>query len=99
MGVYRSLDSVNENVNILKYYLQLLSIYFQVSLILEYCSKGDLKTFLIENRKDIEKHLNEFYKTGSISHSEMKISKKPIDYYLDVSILYRWVFQVENITS
>ena len=52
---------------------------------------------MIENRKQIEKHLSEFYKTESIPHSEMKSSKKPIDYYLDVSILYRWVFQVGNL--
>ena len=70
-----------------------------MSLILEYCSKGDLKTFLIENRKEIEKHLSEFYETGSIPHSEMKNSQKPMDYYLDVLMLYRWVFQVGNTTS
>jgi len=54
---------------------------------------------LIENRKEIENHLSEFYKTGIIPLSEMKNSKKPIDYHLDVSMLYRWVFQVGNITS
>ena len=66
-------------------------IFIQVSLLLEYCSKGDLKSFLVDHRKEFHDSLNEFYKTGFTNKSIPKSSANQI---LDIRILLRWVFQV-----
>ena len=76
-------ERVDKRINVL---------VIQVSLLLEYCSKGDLKSFLVDHRKEFHDSLNEFYKTGFTNKSIPKSSANQI---LDIRILLRWVFQVK----
>ena len=63
----------------------------QVSLLLEYCSKGDLKSFLVDHRKEFYDSLNEFHNAETLNQKSSKSSGNPI---LDIKILHRWIFQV-----
>ena len=67
-------------------------IGIQVSLLLEYCSKGDLKSFLVDHRKEFNDSLNDFQKTGV---SNKSIPKSSVNQVLDIKILHRWAFQVK----
>ena len=69
------------------------NIFFQVSLLLEYCSKGDLKSFLVEHREEFQDALTEYHNTGFCNDN---ISKNSADPVLDVKILYQWGFQVRK---
>ena len=67
-------------------------IYFQVSLLLEYCSNGDLKSYLIQNREEIENALMDFKDHGfepSFSRGDSASNN-----ILDIKMILRWVYQV-----
>ena len=52
-------------------------------------SKGDLKSYMIQYRKDFEQSLHELDLTGKIDDNDSQ-SK----YSHDVKLLYRWTYQV-----
>ena len=69
----------------------ILEILFQISLLLEYCCKGDLRSFLIRHRLEIEKSLTLYMNSGFFESTKSKSARNVI---LDVKILYRLVYQV-----
>ena len=64
----------------------------KIALILEYCSRGDLRSYLIKNRHDLENSLNGVYlhKMGDTK------SSKSDSFIHDVNVLYRWTYQVRH---
>ena len=66
---------------------------FQVSLLLEYCSKGNLKSFLVENRKQFSESLENFSKIGMAS---LEVPLKVEYPSVDIHFLYFWTFQVRK---
>ena len=67
---------------ILKYHLQL-----QVSLILEYCSNGDLRTFLIKHNKELAVAI-------LATNHETNIQLGPNGLKMDIFLLIVWSYQV-----
>ena len=67
---------------------------FQVSLLLEYCSKGDLNSFLNKHRTEFEDSLMHFQYTGGI---KLGLSTNSTSTPSDIRLLYRWMFQVIHI--
>ena len=70
---------------------QILMINFQCSLILEYCAKGNLRSFLIDHRQEFEKSLEYYEKNNFL---ELLLSFQTSGVSHDVSLLYRWLYQV-----
>ena len=64
-----------------------------MSLLLEYCCNGDLKSFLIKHKDQIEKLLLQFDNFGWMDNTASKNLK---EFSLDARILHRWVYQVCN---
>ena len=64
----------------------------KIALILEYCSRGDLRSYLIKNRHDFEKSLN-----GVYLHKMVDIKSSTSNSCIhDVNVLYRWTYQVSD---
>ena len=59
---------------------------------MEYCSKGDLKSFLTEHQKEFNDSLKNFNKMGLVYKDKSRTSAYP---NLDMEILHRWIFQVD----
>ena len=72
---------------------QINQCLFQVSLLLEYCCNGDLKSFLIKHKNEIEKLLLQFDNFGWMDDTS---SKNLTTFSLDARMLHRWVYQVCN---
>ena len=86
----RKLNYIFKHINVSMVFL-ILKILFQVSLLLEYCCKGELRSFLIRHRLEIEKSLTLYINSGFFESTKSKSARNVI---LDVKILYRWVYQV-----
>ena len=84
-NVHRKMNVSNKN-NIIDF-ISLFSILKKVALILEYCSKGDMKSYLIKNRQDFEQSLDNVY------HNK-RAESHPLTPFHDVALLYRWTYQV-----
>ena len=62
-----------------------------MSLLLEYCSKGNLRKYLINNRTGFEKSLNDYNDTGRVEN----IGPSDIDgLRSNIVLLYKWAFEV-----
>ena len=78
--------------SILLFYILILT---KVALILEYCSRGDLRTYLIKNRHDFEKSLNGVH-LHKIVDTKLLAWNRCIH---DVNVLYRWTYQVSHYSN
>ena len=63
------------------------------SLILEYCSKGNMRSYLIDHENDFKKSLEEFSRPQT-RNSIFKTPSGSGGPSHDVSLLYRWTYQV-----
>ena len=59
---------------------------------LEYCSKGDLRQYLIKNRRGFETSLKDYKDTGLVKITELCDTDGPPS---NVIKLYQWAFQVK----
>ena len=67
-----------------------------MSLLLEYCSKGNLRKYLINNRTGFENSLDDYNDTGRVEN----IGPSDIDgLRSSITILYKWAFQVNYTLS
>ena len=64
-----------------------------MSLILEYCSKGDMRSYLIHHRKEFQKSLSNFDNNGTLEYIPVST---PTAIHHDVRLLYRWTYQVRK---
>ena len=63
----------------------------QVLLILEYCSGGELRSYLIKHQSEFKQSLNDFHDSGKLDHNLIL----PQDMHPnDIILLYRWTYQV-----
>jgi hypothetical protein len=68
--------------------------HFQFTLLLEYCSNGDLRSYLITNREEFERSLKHYTEKGRIDHCT---SSDKAGTSLDIMVLCRWAYQVSPI--
>ena len=64
---------------------------FQIALLLEYCSRGDLKSLLSDHRKEFQNCLSHFYKTGEL---ELVNALKLGGLRVDIKLFFQWSLQV-----
>ena len=69
-------------------------IFFQCSLILEYCSKGDLRSYLINHEKEFNKSLEFYQMNKCLATVEKDVSDTKSH---NVALLCQWVYQVTYI--
>ena len=87
-GIYDYIHDKGNNVYNRTSHLIISFNVLQVALLLEYCSKGDLKSYLIHHREEIEKELIHFSNSGfTPSTTSSRVT-------FDVKLLHRWVYQV-----
>lgn len=63
-------------------------ISLQVSLVLEFCLNGDIRSFLIKHTKEFQKGINANHENRNIEITDWNNVKK------DLSLLIVWAFQV-----
>ena len=65
--------------------------FIQIELILEFCSKGDLRSYLANHRLEFEKSL-QYYCQRGVSEEIAVTNADEIPN--DIRLLYRWTYQV-----
>ena len=65
--------------------------FIQIELILEFCSKGDLRSYLANHRFEFKKALQCYCQTGVI---EASVVTNTQEIPHDIRLLYRWTYQV-----
>ena len=68
----------------------------QISLLLEFCSKGDINSYLCQYRQEFRHSLSVFDERKIIS--ELTTSSKGAVPH-DIRLLYRWTYQVSFISK
>ena len=68
-------------------------MFFQCSLILEHCSKGDLRSYLISHKAEFVSSL-EYYENNKNLDPIFEASDDKIVH--DMRLLYRWIYQANN---
>ena len=68
----------------------------QISLLLEFCSKGDINSYLCQYRQEFRHSLSVFDERKIIS--ELTTSSKGAVPH-DIRLLYRWTYQVSFISQ
>ena len=71
-------------------------VYFQCSLILEYCSMKNLRSYLIDHESEFRRSL-EFYENNKFL-DPLPSSAVSSGIPHDIPLLYRWTYQVKYIT-
>ena len=67
--------------------------YFQFSLLLEYCSRGTLRSYLIDHQFEFGKALEHYDMYGRLDYPNPSESKKRSGIPHNIKMLYRWSYQ------
>ena len=68
-----------------------ITIKFQCSLILEYCAKGDLRSYLIAHKPAFLQSLEQYEYKENLDTIFPNSDDRDVH---DARLLYRWIFQV-----
>ena len=72
------------------------SFYYQFCLLLEYCSAGNLRSYLIDHQREFRQSLDYYDMYGHMDTSQISSTPNVVGIPHDIRLLYRWAHQARR---